>query len=282
MENWCELVSWTYSGINYSLAGNGGPECSAMIPGTQRIAETVFVVVMSFLEVWLAYPHLKLPDPLPLCTDHVTDGGFGRRILLVIMCLTFGIELGFKFASRQMIWILNPCHIVTMMQIFLLVAPPSRFAMALFRLHIHWLSGATIALVLPVLNTRLLPFEVHVYYIQHIMMLVIPLFLLRLGGIYTIESMTDFSWSLAASGLAFAYHFLPLQLLAVTLQVNLNSILCPAVSDPFYGRWYRIWAIVHQSLYIVVHGKIYTYFALLVVPRKSLDIVTSNGYSKHD
>ena len=27
-----------------------------------------------------------------------------------------------------------------------------------------------------------LPFEVHVYYIQHIMMLVIPLFLLRLGG----------------------------------------------------------------------------------------------------
>lgn len=67
-----------------------------------------------------------------------------------------------------------------------------------------------------------------------------------------------------------------------TLQVNLNSILCPAVSDPFYGRWYRIWAIVHQSMYIVLHGKIYTYFALLVLPRKSLDIVTSNGYSKHD
>lgn len=117
MEDWRKLVSWTYSGINYSLAGNGGPECAAMVPGTQRIAETVFVVVTSCLELWLTYPRLKLPNPLPLCNDRVTDGGFGRRILLLIMCLTFGIELGFKFASRQMIWILNPCHIVTMMQV---------------------------------------------------------------------------------------------------------------------------------------------------------------------
>src|SRR6218665_445006 len=117
MEDWRELVSWTYSGINYSLAGNGGPECAAMVPGSQKIAETVFVAVMSFLEVWLTYPQLKLPNPLPLCSDQLPDGAFGRRFLLVIMCMTFGIELGFKFASRQMIWILNPCHIVTMMQV---------------------------------------------------------------------------------------------------------------------------------------------------------------------
>lgn len=38
---------------------------------------------------------------------------------------------------------------------------------------------------------------------------------ISMSGIYTIERMADFNWSLAASGLLFAYHFLPLQLLAV-------------------------------------------------------------------
>lgn len=41
----------------------------------------------------------------------------GKQILLVVMTLILGLELGFKFASRSVIYILNPCHIITMIQV---------------------------------------------------------------------------------------------------------------------------------------------------------------------
>lgn len=41
----------------------------------------------------------------------------GKQIFLVVMTLILGLELGFKFASRSVIYILNPCHIITMIQV---------------------------------------------------------------------------------------------------------------------------------------------------------------------
>lgn len=41
----------------------------------------------------------------------------GKQVLLVLMTFVLGLELGFKFASRTVIYLLNPCHITTIMQV---------------------------------------------------------------------------------------------------------------------------------------------------------------------
>ncbi|KAI8772294.1 transmembrane protein 164 [Biomphalaria glabrata] len=262
-EGWFD---WAYKGVDHSFPGNGGIACRDFLSFSQRCWESLGASAVALIALAIAYPRLRLPRPCPCAYRHRADP-LGKRLLLLLMCLTFGIELGFKFATRQMIWIGNPCHLATMLQIFMLAAPPSRIVTAAFRLHMHMLTGAPIAILFPVINTRLLPFETSVYFLQHFLMLIIPFYLMSLGDPYIPERLNDFSWSMVAFGLLFLYHFIPLQMLAYVSHVNLNNMLCPAVSDPFHGKFYRLFAMVHQIILIPTLGK------LLVILAKAINIL---------
>jgi len=248
---------WTYSGVDHKIPGNGGDECLALIPNTQKAVETVVLTVIAVVQICYVWPRLRVTNTSPPVNNH--SDTIGRRVLLMIMCLTFGAEIGFKLASRQMIWILNQCHVVTMIQIYLLVAPPSKLVTGIFRVHIHCLNGAAMAMLFPILNTRHMPFEVEIYFIQHAMMFVIPAYLIRQRGAYTPEPLGDYSWIHLTIGILLIYHWMPLQFFALISHVNVNNMMCPAVSDPFHGRWYRIAAAGHQALLILFHGKTYVY-----------------------
>jgi hypothetical protein len=82
---------------------------------------------------------------------------------------------------------------------------------------------------------------------------------MRLGGIYNMEPLTNFHWGFMSLSFMRLYHYLVLQSISFGTKVNLNSIMCPAISDPFEGPWYRVAANIHQTFFIILHGKIYCY-----------------------
>lgn len=107
------MLDWAYVGVNITVKGNGGPDCAAFLTMTKRIFETVFVLMLTApLMKW----GLKNLTSVPAITD-VPKEPPGKRFLLVLMTLIFGIEIGFKFSSKTVIFLLNPCHVTTALQV---------------------------------------------------------------------------------------------------------------------------------------------------------------------
>lgn len=107
------MLDWTYVGVNTTVAGNGGPECANYLTWKTRVLETVVILIcMCLLIKW----GLKNLSPLDVCCTETCDPN-GKRILLVLMTLIWGIEIGFKFSSKTLIFLLNPCHITTALQV---------------------------------------------------------------------------------------------------------------------------------------------------------------------
>ncbi|CAH0404802.1 unnamed protein product [Chilo suppressalis] len=247
------MFEWAYSGANKAVPRNVGPECAYFLSHQRQIIETIFVIAICIIIIIKTYPklHIKNED------NYIKSDRGGKRLLVILLTLLWGMEIGFKFASRTVIYLLNPCHVTTLMQIYLLVAPPSKTVTALFRIHLNLLNGPLLAFLFPETASRTIFAEAALYWIQHGMMFVIPYYLLRIGGVYNIEPFWDFNWSIFSYCLNLLYHFIVLQIIAIPAQVNLNHMLCPAILDPFDGPWYRIAAVLHQAMLCPILCKVY-------------------------
>jgi hypothetical protein len=112
------MLEWAHSGVDFSLAGNGGQECSEYLSPTQRIIETVIAVTYALI-VEFYYPWKR-----SVCNykpNLTLRERFGRKVLLAGLCLIWGIEIGFKLSTRQLIFLLNPCHVITLFQVIITI-----------------------------------------------------------------------------------------------------------------------------------------------------------------
>ena len=111
---------------------------------------------------------------------HHTQYSLLRMVLLVSLSFCFGIEVGYKFSSKQLIWLLNPCHITTMAQIYLLAVPSESWSgnQTIYKIMLHTLHGPLAALLFPATESLILPFEAELYFIQHGMIILVPIYFL--------------------------------------------------------------------------------------------------------
>lgn len=105
-------MEWAYSGVNKTVPRNAGLECAEFMNPVWRRIETVFVLAFAVTLFKWSYSKIKLPSVVFVRRDRR-----GRRTLLVMMSLIWGMEIGYKFSSSTVIYLLNPCHVTTAIQV---------------------------------------------------------------------------------------------------------------------------------------------------------------------
>lgn len=271
------LKSFIYGGVDYEIPGNGGSSCFDSLSVKRRIFESILIISIALMEIWWSKKKIsetkeEVDDTLQnqcLLNKYCSESTIRtlRKMMLALLLVIFSLEVAYKVTEGSLIYLLNPCHITSFFQIYFLIpnANPNRIK-TMFRIHLHLLSGALLALALPVTNTRTRFFEVESYWLHHYFIYIcVPLFLLATGGCFKVESSTDYYWPTLSVGVTVLYHFTTLQPIAMITQVNLNNILCPAISDPFAGPNYRVWAFFHQHLLIFLHAKLYPLLAFAIL-----------------
>ncbi|KHJ46325.1 hypothetical protein D918_03378 [Trichuris suis] len=247
------------AGIKLNSAATGGPACLAFLSMKQRLLETVVFLTVAFLEMYLFYrPFRRMAFDRPNFNAY-SGCRLLRYVLVAILGTTFFAELCYKARTESMLFLLNPCHVATILQLVCLFGDKISTSVLhfIFAIHMYLLSGATLAILFPVVYTRQTPGEVAIYWMQHVLIIAFPAYLFSLGGVFCSAAYLNAATYFFCFGVIMAYSFGPLQLLALLTEVNLNNILCPAPTDPFAGPFYRVWAVLHQSAFLPLHGKLH-------------------------
>ena len=112
------------------------------------------------------------------------------------------------------------------------------------------------ACIFPVTNSLFLPGEVFTFWLEHILLLVIPLFLLYENQLKP-EPLSDFSYALSLYGYYYIYNLIIIQPITLFTKANVNNLLCPAITDPFAGPDYRLHTLWHQLVAAYIGGKLF-------------------------
>ena len=112
----------SYDGIDFSLAGNGGFECYDYLSVRNRVMDTcVFVLLVFVLIVPRVVRNLSLPKEWEIsssCKKRTAQRVCGiRKLLLIVLSIVLGIEIGYKISNQSWIFLLNPCHVITLIQV---------------------------------------------------------------------------------------------------------------------------------------------------------------------
>jgi type III secretory pathway component EscS len=181
------LLRTLYGGLDPSIPGMGGRDCALHIPFRVKVFEAIAVIVyLGILYVWTAKTLTSVTeDDVRVMKERDQRlGGKMKKVVLMMLSLVFGMELSFKIITGRLLFVLNPCHAITLSQLYILCVEPNKWSVAVYRVMVHNLFGAFIGVLFAVTNTRELPGQVPVYWTQHFIICSVPLYIMYLWGLY--------------------------------------------------------------------------------------------------
>jgi hypothetical protein len=168
----------------------------------------------------------------------------------------FVLQCWYKTNSQQLIFIFNPCHMLLLVQAYLLINPNGLTERTIYTIVMNTLFSPWIAIAFPVTCGLDGYFEIPMFWIEHFMSAFINPLVLSLSHRYYTKNTISVRNHLFSHIFFGLYQRVILFPLSQITQANLNFTLCPSFNDPFessVGKWYYIAA----DYYIFLGGEIF-------------------------
>jgi hypothetical protein len=130
--------------------------------------------------------------------------------------------------QRTLLVLLQPCHLIVLIQAWALLKQPSRTINVALLMHLAWLPGCVAAVVVPDAGDGAIWLSIEMYYIEHAFCACItPIYLMLrhravIARCFCRDSLIAGMWSLLP------FHWPVLALINVLTHVNIQFMLCPS------------------------------------------------------
>lgn len=260
---WKNFLHYFFRGCN-DLLGNGwdGDECVNEVPQeVKRMEVTIWTI--GIFSLFILFRHDKtlfhigdIIKQMKSSEKHIRLT-FVEKILdktFLISCLLGWLTLVYyKILMRYMVYLLQPCH-MTMFFHFLTFTNPDFFAPIVSLLWLPMTAGTMSALIFPATSELKNPFEVEMFWIEHIIIQIVPLYLLlrKQGSI-----LKHFSWNHVFLGnlIVMGLHWWIFEFTNVNFGVNVNFFACPTpdlrIASQIFAS-YVPWLPSYRNFYMFV------------------------------
>jgi len=188
-----------------------------------------------------AYFAFRLEQHGPASIPAAPEGTVFMYILAAMLGFSFLNAIYYKWCTKSLVFLLQPCHVVTLVELLVLLWPRSlAFNMTeLFNLMLYWIWNPLIAITQPDLRDYQRYWDIFIFFFQHALVIFLPFYL-----IFT-RQYDFFGWTWNSLMVAFSlqvfYHFLVLEVVNLMMGTNLNYMMSPPPGPlARLSSWYRL------------------------------------------
>lgn len=164
-----------------------------------------------------------------------------------------------KYLTGRMLFMLMPCHVLTTMLLIMVFLPVSEGTTDLYNIYVSYAFMPVLAVLFPDLRDYTLPFEVATFFIQHALMIALPVWFARTSRYAVYGERFAACRAYALGTLAFYGFLVPL---SATLGANLNYMMSPPPGIlRGFGRAYRPVQMVFCSVLLYLSNLVHKNWA---------------------
>lgn len=226
-----------WGNIDWKDFESGGEEC-------YNYMSQEFRLIISFIMIPIYFYLIKSFIVIDYSNKAFQKPNYIEKIIGYLGIIVYLLTILMKTYSKGLIYILNPCHTIGLLQSLVLISKNSIYMKIISDLTFNLLFCGLMAILTPFL-VGLNKLEVFFFFYEHYEILLINPLVIIIGGRYVSDITFSLKTSIISSCFFGLYQRLFLFLISSISYVNLNFTLCPSNGDPFVkyiGKWYYIFS----------------------------------------